>query len=131
MVRYPFTVLTSWFAGLAFVVITPSQVASQRQDFGPAPAAVFIARQAEGAPSRTWLAPAPGWAYQARRGGSAGKTIVTHTLVGTGAGLLIGLVLSGATVGDHRTSVVLTWTAVGAASGVVSGVVTWLIGRGQ
>jgi hypothetical protein len=43
----------------------------------------------------------------------------------------MGLVLSGASVDDDRTSVVLTWTALGAAAGVVSGVVTWLAGRRQ
>jgi hypothetical protein len=44
---------------------------------------------------------------------------------------LIGLVLSGASTDDDRTSVVLTWTALGAASGVVGGLVTWLVGRGS
>lgn len=62
---------------------------------------------------------------------SAARIITTHTAVGTGAGLLLGLVLSGASVGDDRTTVVLTWTGLGAAAGVLSGVATWLVGRGR
>jgi hypothetical protein len=69
--------------------------------------------------------------YQPRADHSGGRIIAIHAVVGTGAGLLIGLVLSGASVGDDQTSVVLTWTALGAAAGVVSGVVTWLVGRRQ
>jgi hypothetical protein len=60
---------------------------------------------------------------------SAGRTIALHGAVGAGAGLIIGLVLSGSDVGDDNTDVILTWTALGAAAGVVSGVVTWLVTR--
>jgi len=131
MARYTPTVLTAVLVGLALLVTTPSQARSQRRHVGPPPAAVSIPGKGLDASSRAWLEPAPGWGYQARTDRSAGRTIATHALVGTGAGLLIGLVLSGASVGNHRTSVVLTWTALGAASGVVSGVVTWLVGRGR
>lgn len=60
---------------------------------------------------------------------TAFKTIATHTAIGTGAGLLIGLLLSTSTTEDEST-VVLTWTAIGAGAGLVSGVITWLLGRG-
>jgi hypothetical protein len=69
--------------------------------------------------------------YQSRGERSAASIIAVHGVVGTGAGLLIGLVLSGTSVGDDRAAVVVTWTALGAAAGVVSGVVTWLVGRRQ
>jgi hypothetical protein len=49
--------------------------------------------------------------------------------VGTAAGLVIGLVLSGAGASDDKSSVVWTWTALGAAAGIVSGVVTYLVAR--
>jgi hypothetical protein len=62
---------------------------------------------------------------------SAAKTIALHGAVGTGAGLLIGLVLSSASTSDDETSVVVTWTALGAAAGVVSGVITWLVSGGR
>jgi hypothetical protein len=62
---------------------------------------------------------------------SGKRTIVTHALVGTGAGLLTGLVLSGTNVSDDDASVVLVWTSVGLVAGVTSGVVTWLLERGN
>ena len=61
---------------------------------------------------------------------TAFKTIATHTAVGAGAGLVIGLVLSGSSM-DDESSVVLTWTAIGAAAGIVSGLVTWLVARNR
>jgi hypothetical protein len=70
-----------------------------------------------------------GSVYQERDNRSAARIITTHTLVGTAAGLLLGLVLSGASVGDDHTTVVLTWTGLGAAAGGLSGVITWLLGR--
>jgi len=70
-------------------------------------------------------------AFPSADGRSAARIIAVHTAVGTGAGLLIGLLLSGASVGDDQATVVLTWTALGAAAGVVSGVVNWLMGREQ
>jgi hypothetical protein len=38
-------------------------------------------------------------------------------------------VLSGASVDDDRTALIVTWTALGSAAGVVSGAVAWLVGR--
>ena len=55
------------------------------------------------------------------------RIIAIHAAVGTGAGLLIGLVLSSAS--KDESSVILTWTALGAVAGLVSGVVTCLVGR--
>lgn len=68
-------------------------------------------------------------AYQSPPKRSPAKTIALHTAVGTGAGLLTGLLLSGASTSDDRTTVVVTWTALGAAAGLVSGVVTSLLQR--
>jgi hypothetical protein len=129
MARYQPTVFTSWPAGLVLLVLTPSQVVAQAQRGGPPPATVLVAEQAWSAPSWTWQPTVSDSVYQSRADRSAARTIATHAVVGTGAGLLIGLVLSGASAGGDRTSVVLTWTALGAAAGVVSGVVTWLVGR--
>ena len=62
---------------------------------------------------------------QAETSRSAKRTILTAALVGTGTGLLIGLVLSGADLADDHTTVVLTWTAVGLTAGVIGGLITW------
>ena len=129
MGRYQSTVFASWLVGLALLVITPSQVVAQAQRAGPPRASVVLAGQAWSAPSRAWLPTVSGPVYQSRADRSAARIVAIHGVVGTGAGLLVGLVLSGASVGDDQTSVVLTWTALGAAAGVVSGVVTWLVGR--
>jgi len=131
MARYQPTVFASWLVGLALLVITPSQVVAQAQRAEPPPPSVVVAGQAWSAPSRTWLSNVSGPEYPSRADRSAARIIAIHGVVGTGAGLLIGLVLSGASVGDDQTSVVLTWTALGAAAGVVSGVFTWLVGRRQ
>ena len=69
--------------------------------------------------------------YQSPPKRSPAKTIALHTAVGTGAGLLTGLLLSGASTSDDRTTVIVTWTALGAAAGLVSGVVTWFAGGGR
>jgi hypothetical protein len=112
-------------------VIAPFQVVAQAPPGAPPSASVFVAEQPWSAPPLTWQPTVPDSVCQSCGDRSAAKTIAIHTAVGAGAGLLIGLVLSGASTGDDGTSVVLTWTALGAAAGVVSGVVTWLVGRGQ
>jgi len=122
------TGFASSLVGLALLVITPSQVVVQAQRAGPPPGSVVVAVPAWSALSRPWLPTISSPAYQSRTDRSAASNIAIHGAVGTGAGLLIGLVLSGAGVGDDQTSVVLTWTALGATAGVVSGVVTWLVG---
>jgi hypothetical protein len=131
MARFQSTVVPSCLVGLALLGIVPSQVAAQIRQAGPRLSAEVVAGQAWSTPSRTWLSIVSGPVYQPRADHSGGRIIAIHAVVGTGAGLLIGLVLSGASVGDDQTSVVLTWTALGAAAGVVSGVVTWLVGRRQ
>jgi hypothetical protein len=60
---------------------------------------------------------------------SARRIIVTRAIVGAGAGLLVGLVLSGANVSDDDASVVLTWTAAGLTAGALGGVIVWLVER--
>jgi hypothetical protein len=119
----------SGLAGLVMLVITPRQVVPQVQRSGPPPASVVVLRHVSSVPSRSALPAFTSWGYQSRADRSAAGIIATHALVGTGAGLAIGLALSGASVGDDRTTVVVTWTALGAAAGIVSGVVTWLVGR--
>lgn len=131
MGRYQSTVVTSWLAGLVMLVIPPCGVVAQAQPGGPPLAAAVVAEQGRTALARTWRSTVADAADQSHADRSAAKTIALHAGVGTGAGLIIGLVLSGASVSDDRTSVVVTWTALGAAAGVVSGVVTWLVGRRQ
>ena len=76
-------------------------------------------------------APVNLWASsQSSTSPSAVKHIALHTAVGTGAGLLIGLLVSSSSM-DDQTSTVLTWTALGAGAGLLSGVITWLVGRPQ
>jgi len=128
MARYQLPGLTAWLAALVLLGTTPTQAAAQAPREGPPSASVVFQERAWSASARPRLPARSDSGYQSRTRGSAARTIATHAAVGTGAGLLIGLVLSGATVGDDRASVVLTWTAVGAAAGVVSGVVTWLAG---
>jgi len=65
-------------------------------------------------------------AFQDEANRSATRTILTAALVGAGAGLLVGLLVSGADLGDDHTAVVLTWTAAGLTAGVIGGVITWL-----
>lgn len=131
MARSQAIAVASWVVALALQVMTPSRVVAQARGAAPPPASVVVAGQAWSAPSRAWLPTGSGSVYQSRADRSAARIIAIHGVVGTGAGLLMGLVLSGASVDDDRTSVVLTWTALGAAAGVVSGVVTWLAGRRQ
>ena len=90
---------------------------------------VDVAEPARSAPILTGPPTASTLMHQSPTNGSATRTIAIHTVVGTGAGLLVGLAVSGASVSDHRTTVVLTWTALGAAAGAASGVVSWLVGR--
>ena len=97
---------------LAALVLAPAAAAAQLPLAPPAPKVL-----------------APGPVFQSPPQPSAFKTIVIHTVVGTGAGLLIGALLSSASVSDDRTEVILTWTALGAAAGLVSGVVTTRLRR--
>ena len=115
-------------AGLALLAITPSPVVAQLPRGGHQPAPVFPGQAWNASPLAGWRA-ASGPAFQSGEGGSAARTIALHGAVGAGTGLLIGYLLSNASVGDDRGTVILTWTALGAAAGVVSGVVTWLLGR--
>lgn len=131
MVRYQPTVFRSWRVGLVLLVITSSQVVAQAQQGGPRLASVVVAEHAWSAPSRTRQPNVSDSVFQSRAHRSAARTLATHAVVGTGAGLIIGLVLSGASASEERTSVVVTWTALGAAAGVASGVVTLLVGRPQ
>ena len=79
--------------------------------------------------AQPWSSADPGPSYRSGGQRSAASIIATHAAVGTGAGLLIGLVLSSASADKDESSVILAWTALGAAAGLVSGVVTCLVGR--
>ena len=94
---------------LAALVLAPSAAVAQLPLAAPTPNVAFSTP-----------------AYQSPPRRSAAGTIALHTAVGTGAGLLTGLLLSGASTNDDRTTVIVTWTALGAAAGLVSGIVTWL-----
>jgi hypothetical protein len=64
--------------------------------------------------------------FQAQESRSATRTILTASLVGAGAGLLVGLLVSGADLADDHSTVILTWTAAGLTAGVIGGLITWL-----
>ena len=117
--RYQPTVFRSCLIGLALLGGTPCQVVAQAARGGPRLVAA----------PQPWSPADWGPSYQAGGERSAASIIATHAAVGTGAGLLIGLVLSSASVEEDKSSVVLTWTALGAAGGIVSGVVTSLVRR--
>ena len=129
MAQYQFTVATTCRVGLAVLGIIPAPVAAQGPRAGQPPPAAVVRLDTWSAPPQTRLPTVSGSAYHSGGNHSGARIIATHTVVGAGAGLLIGLVLSGASAGDDRTSVVLTWTALGGAAGVVSGVIAWLVGR--
>lgn len=112
-------VLRSCLIGLVLLGSASRHVVAQAPRGGPRLAAV----------AQPWSSADWGPSYQSGGERSAASIIVTHAAVGTGAGLLIGLVLSSASVDKDESSVVLTWTALGAAAGIVSGVVTYLVGQ--
>ncbi len=103
---------------LAVLVLAPAAAVAQMPLAAPTPTVAELSLPLQ-----------PFSPFQAPPKRSAGKTIALHTAVGTGAGLVIGLLLSGASTNDDRSSVIVSWTALGAAAGLVSGVVTWLVGR--
>jgi hypothetical protein len=120
-------------AGVAFLVaIAPARATAQAPEIRPTHASPVDPAPAWG---ESFLAPLPsiprilphGPQSPSQSGPSATRVIVTHAAVGTGAGLLIGLALSGADVSDDRTSVVVTWTALGLTAGLVAGVIAWLV----
>jgi hypothetical protein len=126
------TNLASLAAGLAMLFFLRTEAAAQMPQSGlslPSPPAAWAAPPE--APFSPHVPAASGAPYQSQPTRSGKRTIVTHALVGTGAGLLTGLVLSGTNVSDDDTSVVLVWTSVGLVAGVTSGVVTWLLERGR
>jgi hypothetical protein len=84
-----------------------------------------------GAPFSSHVPTARSATVQLRPDSSGMRTIVTHALVGTAAGLLTGLVLSGSNVSDDDSSIILVWTSLGLAAGVTSGVITWLLERAR
>ena len=125
--------LMPWLAGVALLVtIAPARATAQAQEIGPTPESLVDSAPVWG---ESFLAPLPSIRGSPlhdppsllQSGPSATRVIVTHAAVGTGAGLLIGLVLSGADVSDDRTSVVVTWTALGLTAGLVAGVIAWLV----
>ena len=110
----------------------PTEVAAQTPQPGlsfPSPPAAWA--PSPDAPFSPHVHAARSAPYQSQPTRSEKRTIVTHALVGTGAGLLSGLVLSGTNVSDDDTSVVLVRTYVGLVAGVTSGLVTWLLERGN
>jgi len=124
---------------LVVVALAPLHVTAQKQTPGPPP----VSAVALPPPWPTWIeqlpAPLPpvvapsvvAPSFQAETSRSAKRTILTAALVGTGTGLLIGLLLSGADLADDHTTVVLTWTAVGLTAGVIGGVITWWLEPGS
>jgi hypothetical protein len=123
--------LMPWLAGVALLaIIAPARATAQAQEIGPTPASLVDSAPVWGESSLSPLPSSPGSPLhgpQSQSGRSATRIIVTNAAVGTGAGLLIGLALSGADVSDDRTSVVVTWTALGLTAGLVAGAIAWFV----
>ena len=117
-----------WLLAAILLGAAPSEAIAQAQPEALIPAPIVVGTSAWSARSPTGLPREFGPAFQSPANRSAARIIATHTVVGAAAGLLVGLVLSGASASDDEVSVALTWTALGAAAGAVSGVVTWLLG---
>jgi hypothetical protein len=109
----------AWLAALALLVTAPAAVDAQHTPTAWTPTSLYTPALEIELPDQT------------QNGRSAGRTIAIHGLVGTGAGLLIGLVLSSADISDDKTASVLVWTSAGAASGILSGLITWLMEPGE
>jgi hypothetical protein len=131
LARIRSTIFTSWVVGLILLLNAQSAVFAQAEQGAPLAVSVGVLEQGGDVTQPTWRPTTSVLVSQSRPERSVARTVGIHTAVGTGAGLIIGLALSGAGADDDRAAVVLTWTAVGAVAGVGSGVVTWLVGRRQ
>jgi hypothetical protein len=118
-----------WLVGFTMTAMAPSQTAAQAPETEPSASVVVLAPEWDD--SRLWLRGVQDTADQSEANRSAARIITTHALVGTGAGLVIGLLLSSAAAADDDTSVVVTWTALGLTAGMLGGAVTWLVERGE
>lgn len=128
-----------WCAGCAGLALWPSQALTQA---APADAlrrsSIVSAQPTARSPQQALRSP---WNVDEEReatrhrlvalppAGSAGRTIAIHGIVGAGTGFVIGLLLSGSSISDDQSTIVLTWTGLGAAAGVISGVATWVLNR--
>lgn len=107
----------------------PGQAAAQEQEPRALIRTLVPARPMLPAPLATIPGAATVWTFPpTQRRVSPARAIAIHGLVGAGAGLLIGTLLSGAAIADDRSTVVLTWTGIGAAAGLTSGVAVSLLG---
>ena len=123
--------LAALLVGIAFLVIAPQQAPAQALSVAPSPILLSSPPWSTASPlSTSPLLPLPavrGLTEQSQPDRSARRIIVTRAIVGAGAGLLVGLVLSGANVSDDDASVVLIWTAAGLTAGALGGVIVWLV----
>lgn len=112
------------------LVVAPIRIGAQTRSV-PAPSPrTALPPPLPRTPDSWWDSRAPSTVLQPpQEEPSPSRIILTHALVGTGTGLLIGLALTGASLGDDDTSVVITWSALGLGAGLVSGAVTWLLHR--
>jgi hypothetical protein len=116
--------------GVVVLTTTPSVTSAQSPEAAPLSPASVVVLPSWYMPTWPPLPPVGHTRYAERGDRSAVRTIAIHTAVGTGAGLLLGLLLSSASTGGDQAAVILTWAGLGAAAGAVSGVVTWLAGGG-
>jgi hypothetical protein len=125
--------LAALLVGIAFLVIAPQQATAQARKVAPSPAPILLSASPWSTTSLWSTSPAlplpavRGLTEQSQPDRSARRIIVTRAIVGAGAGLLVGLVLSGANVSHDDASVVLTWTAAGLTAGALGGVIVWLV----
>lgn len=116
--------------GAALLVVAPTRVGAQAR-VAPTPWTA-VAPPSARTREAGWDSRVPSTVLQPPRAEpSPGRLILTHALVGTGTGLFIGLALTGASLGDGDSSVVITWSALGLAAGLASGAVTWLLHHGN
>jgi hypothetical protein len=127
--RSKWTAVASLGLCVAALTVAPCRVVGQGPRITQWSASLGAARLESSATPVPFQPAIPRVMYRTSDDRSAARIIGIHTAVGTGAGLLLGLLLSGSSVGDDRRAVILTWTGVGAGAGVVSGVVTWLLSR--
>lgn len=123
--------LGSRLFAIIMLATLPCELSAQTRAVAPSPASVVVLPREWGEALRMLPPRVLVPAYPAQETRSAARTIATHTVVGAGAGLLIGLILSGTSQSNDQLTVIVTWTALGAGAGAVSGVVTWLAGRAR
>jgi len=122
--------LLPWPVAVALLVVAPTRVGAQARPRSAPATRTAVALPVPRIQPSWWDSRDPVTVVEPTQAEpSPGRIVLTHALVGTGAGLLIGLALTGASLGYDDSSVVITWTALGLGAGLASGALTWLMHR--